>query len=62
MLGPWFGAGAERGMALLFTVAGLIGLVVTVLALGSRAYRQLSARYQDGAEMPLAAEPVPCPA
>ena len=62
LLGPWFGVGAERGMALLFTVAGLIGLVVTVLALGSRAYRQLSARYQDGAELPLAAEPVPCPA
>ena len=36
--------------------------IVTVLALGSRAYRQLSARYQDGAELPLAAEPVPCPA
>jgi DHA3 family multidrug efflux protein-like MFS transporter len=62
LLGPWFGVGPERGMALLFTVAGLIGLVVTVLALGSRAYRQLSARYQVGAELPLAAEPVPCPA
>jgi DHA3 family multidrug efflux protein-like MFS transporter len=49
-------------MALLFTVAGLIGLAVTVLALGSRAYRQLSTRYQDGAEQLPAAEPVPCPA
>jgi DHA3 family multidrug efflux protein-like MFS transporter len=49
-------------MAVLFTVAGLIGIVVTVLALGSRAYRQLSARYQVGAELPVAAEPLPCPA
>ena len=60
--GPWFGVGPGAGMALLFTVAGLIGLVVTVLALASRAYRQLSARYQAGAELPVAAEPVPCPA
>ena len=63
LLGPWFGVGPDRGMALLFTVTGLIGLVVTMYALGSRAYRQLTAHYQAGAELPLEdAAPVPCPA
>jgi DHA3 family multidrug efflux protein-like MFS transporter len=32
-------------MALVFIVAGVIGLTVTVLALRSRPYRDLSARY-----------------
>jgi len=46
LLGDWFGTGADRGMALLFTVAGLIGLMVTLLAMRSRAYKTLSANYQ----------------
>ena len=32
-------------MALIFIVAGSIGLLVTILALRSKAYRNLSARY-----------------
>jgi DHA3 family multidrug efflux protein-like MFS transporter len=44
-LGPWFGTGPDRGMALIFIVAGVIGLTVTVLALRSRPYRNLSSRY-----------------
>ncbi|WP_421950026.1 MFS transporter [Pelagibacterium sp.] len=44
-IGGWFGTGPDRGIALVFTVAGLIGVVVTVLALNSRPYRQLSAFY-----------------
>jgi len=44
-LGPWFGTGADRGLALIFTVTGLLGLVATVLALRSPAYRRLSASY-----------------
>lgn len=42
-IGAWFGTGTERGLALMFTVAGLIGVVVTALARASRSYRQLSA-------------------
>jgi DHA3 family multidrug efflux protein-like MFS transporter len=42
-IGSWFGTGPERGLALMFTVAGLIGVVVTVLARLSRSYRDLSA-------------------
>lgn len=47
LLGPWFGTGTDRGLALLFTVAGLIGLLVTLLAMRSRSYRVLSANYQN---------------
>lgn len=45
-LGPWFGVGPDRGLALVFTVTGLIGLAVTLCAFGSRAYRRLSAHYR----------------
>jgi MFS transporter, DHA3 family, multidrug efflux protein len=44
-IGSWFGTGANRGIALVFVIAGVIGLIVTLLALGSKYYRQLSAQY-----------------
>lgn len=44
-IGSWFGTGPARGIALVFTVAGFVGLVVTILAFRSRYYRQLSAAY-----------------
>jgi DHA3 family multidrug efflux protein-like MFS transporter len=44
-IGSWFGTGPDRGMALIFIVAGIIGLLVTLLALRSRQYRDLSSRY-----------------
>jgi DHA3 family multidrug efflux protein-like MFS transporter len=46
LLGAWFGTGKDRGLALLFTVAGAIGLLVTLLAMRSNAYRKLSAPYR----------------
>jgi MFS transporter, DHA3 family, multidrug efflux protein len=45
LIGPWFGTGPDRGMALVFIVAGVIGLTVTLLAFRTPAYRHLSARY-----------------
>lgn len=45
LIGWWFGVGPERGIALVFTVTGFIGLVVTLLAFTSRPYRELSAQY-----------------
>lgn len=46
-IGRWFGTGTDRGLALLFTVAGLIGLAVTLLAMRSKAYRSLSQIYKN---------------
>ena len=51
LLGPWFGTGTDRGLALLFTAAGLIGLFVTLLAMRSTAYRSLSENFQEPALM-----------
>ncbi len=50
LIGDWFGRGPERGMALVFTIAGLIGILLTLAAFQSRYYRQLSAAYADGPE------------
>ncbi len=44
-IGSWFGTGPDRGMALIFIAAGVVGLCVTLLALRSGPYRRLSARY-----------------
>ena len=44
-IGGWFGTGPDRGIALVFTIAGLVGVVMTILALNSRQYRDLSAAY-----------------
>lgn len=46
LLGPWFGTGTDRGIALLFTVAGLIGLVVTLAAMQSYSYKTLLKNYR----------------
>ena len=56
-IGAWFGTGTDRGLALLFTVAGLIGLAVTLFAMRSSAYRNLSERYESEAQEPEMAEP-----
>jgi MFS transporter, DHA3 family, multidrug efflux protein len=45
LIGGWFGTGPDRGLALVFTATGLIGLVVTLVALRTRYYRLLSMRY-----------------
>jgi DHA3 family multidrug efflux protein-like MFS transporter len=44
-IGDWFGTGPARGMALVFTLAGVAGAILTILALNSKYYRQLSAAY-----------------
>jgi DHA3 family multidrug efflux protein-like MFS transporter len=57
LIGSWFGTGTDRGLALLFTVAGMIGLIVTLLAMRSGAYRALSERYKGEDQEPEMAEP-----
>ncbi len=48
MIGPWFGVGTARGIALLFTMTGVIGLIITLIAMRTRAYRALAAHYRYG--------------
>jgi len=44
-IGSWFGTGADRGLALVFILTGIVGLLATILALRSGPYRRLSHRY-----------------
>lgn len=44
-IGDWYGRGPERGIALVFTTAGLLGVLATVAAFSSRYYRELSHSY-----------------
>lgn len=48
LIGGWFGTGAERGLALVFVLTGIAGLLATALALRSGPYRRLSHRYAAG--------------
>ena len=50
-IGSWFGTGPDRGIALVFVLTGIIGLCVTVLALRSRPYRELSGQYAGRLEL-----------
>jgi len=45
LIGAWFGTGTDRGLALLFTISGLLGLIVTILAMRTGAYRALAKHY-----------------
>ena len=60
-IGDWFGTGPDRGMALMFTVAGLIGIVVTLLVSGQpvlpRAERRAGGQRRRGRR---AADAWPC--
>ncbi len=45
LIGGWFGTGVGRGIALVFTLTGIIGLTMTLIATRSKAYALLSKRY-----------------
>jgi len=47
-IGGWYGTGPERGMAVVFSVTGVLGVLMTIAAFRSRQYRQLSAAYRMG--------------
>ncbi|WP_433789972.1 MFS transporter [Actinoplanes sp. CA-252034] len=46
-IGSWFGTGPDRGMALVFVLTGIIGVIATALAMASRPYRSLSGRVAE---------------
>ena len=50
LIGSWFGSGKDRGIALLFTITGLLGLIVTVIAMRSSAYKTLLTNYDKQVE------------
>ena len=61
-IGSWFGTGPDRGIALIFTLAGIVGVLVTLLVRASRSYRLLTAE-DVVEEAPVALPcPEPCPA
>lgn len=45
LIGGWFGVGPARGMALIFSIAGILGLLATLIAFKSNSYSLLSKRY-----------------
>ena len=47
-IGDWFGRGEDRGIALVFTLAGVAGVIVTLIAFNSSYYRQLARAYAKG--------------
>ena len=47
IFGPVLGTGPARGLALIFMVAAVLGLTLTLIALRSRQYRTLSDRYMN---------------
>ncbi|WP_083874315.1 MFS transporter [Nocardia paucivorans] len=59
-IGGWFGSGESRGMALVFVLLGILGLLFTGYALSSRHYRRLGRSYRDHAPVDTAIEPT-CP-
>lgn len=54
LIGGWFGTGADRGIALVFTLTGILGLIVTILAMNTKYYGLLTRRYMaaETARMP----------
>ncbi|WP_460634437.1 MFS transporter [Larkinella harenae] len=56
LIGAWFGTGKDRGLALLFSVTGLIGLIITIIAMRSASYKLLSANYEKQKSQPAVAE------
>ena len=41
-IGDWFGTGPDRGIALMFTIAGVLGVAATLRAWTSGSYRRLA--------------------
>jgi DHA3 family multidrug efflux protein-like MFS transporter len=58
LIGGWFGVGAGRGIALVFIISGMAGLIVTLIAMRSESYHLLSQHYtavEEAAPLPVAA-------
>src|SRR3546814_17020223 len=49
-IGDWYGRGPERGIAIVFSIAGLLGVLATAAAFASRSSRRLSPAYAGDPE------------
>lgn len=54
LIGDWYGRGAERGIAIVFTITGALGVIATIAAFRSQSYRQISGAYTAGDEAAVA--------
>jgi DHA3 family multidrug efflux protein-like MFS transporter len=50
LIGGWFGTGPARGIALVFTIAGILGLILTLVSMSTNYYRQPSEYYLKAKE------------
>jgi len=57
VIGDWYGIGPERGMALVFSITGVIGVLITLAAFRTRSYRLLSVAYADRQQADAAGKP-----
>jgi DHA3 family multidrug efflux protein-like MFS transporter len=48
VFGGWWGTTPERAMALIFVIAGCIGLIITLVAFLTKSYKNLSESYRAG--------------
>jgi DHA3 family multidrug efflux protein-like MFS transporter len=55
-IGNWFGTGAARGIAIVFIITGIIGLIATILAFKTKYYRKLSKQYLTAPAIPTETE------
>lgn len=54
-IGGWFGTGPDRGLALVFVLTGVVGLIASVIALRSGPYRRLSHHFMTSSKVPVPA-------
>jgi DHA3 family multidrug efflux protein-like MFS transporter len=47
LIGGWFGTGVGRGIALVFILSGIVGLIITLIAMRLCAYKLLTKRYME---------------
>lgn len=45
IFGGWWGTTPDRAMAIIFTIAGIVGVLVTIIAFGTKSYKNLTERY-----------------
>lgn len=47
LIGSWFGTGADRGIALVFVISGIFGVIVTMFAATSKSHKIIELNYEN---------------